>query len=933
MNCCYCGKRVSLVRKRVDADFCCDEHREKYHARTRRSIETLRQADEQNVIKRRLNEGLPERPPGAHKGADLDLLLLRSPAGAEPFAASACGLPASRPNLEIYVPGAGRAPSAGPRVRALAAARLESVRWNLDAVQQGVRPPRPFSIAIRLPQGGPRRIGIRQAACDRPRKLRTAEGAELSALAGGIVRKLGRRGPVNVMREMMRSVHPPAPVKPPRARPPIVVTLRHPVMAVHLGKPQQPPRVSVRMPHPGMTGLSFAPPQTQMRPPAAAYVAIVRRQLSIPGIWIAPAGMPGGGEPRGAQRSTPCPEGFRRRQYYSSEPLERFCGLGFETIAAHRPAIRIVGAPAPAAQVPAAGAWAAPAQDPTCAEPERRRPAPPFRERVTPPRAVQAAAGPQLPSATPGRLPVPSIDSRYRFPAVRSWDAFPGEMLVRPQAGPGGVRPAEWPAGAAEALGVAAWGKPHNRGARRTSIDLPIGAPPPVFTGPVFAAGRRRAGPALEKRSAPPVFPPAEPRVRPQTVDSSRPPLLPVSETRLRGLGDMPILAGVCQPPVGHVPVISVMHPACKILLATALPAGHLTASAVAGLATPAAVHGSASPFDMPKGMPQLAARLALERFRRRAGEGLRSRQAAPEWPARSTPPLLAPAAPRPCPHAAHELEREPAAAMFRAAAASAPGRFRGACALMHWGAQTEKLPGSADCGRAPHCVSIDLPLPFVLPVDSLGPIRDWGLAPPPEPEKPPEPVHEDFAAGLANWICSNADWRQDIAGVRTGSLALLRPSLNMLDYELEFLGKIENQSIGWAFRASNAGNYQAVRIVLDGAEGKARLVRFTVLAGEREPAEAAPLDAVVGQNASCRVKMSVRGNEFRLFINDKPVFEWEDDRLPEGGVGFFSEGDDRARLYWVKVTPLPDALSEELYQPAGAALRPEIHRQIRMGV
>jgi hypothetical protein len=250
----------------------------------------------------------------------------------------------------------------------------------------------------------------------------------------------------------------------------------------------------------------------------------------------------------------------------------------------------------------------------------------------------------------------------------------------------------------------------------------------------------------------------------------------------------------------------------------------------------------------------------------------------------------------------------------------------------MHWGTLAPAIPGSTNGARAARMTDVELPLPFVLPIDSLGPIRDWGLAPPPEPEKPPEPIHEDFAAGLVNWVCANADWRQDIAGVRTGSLALLRPSLNMRDYELEFLGKIENQSLGWVFRAANTSNYHAARIVFDEASGTAQLLRSTVLAGERETVDALPVGTAVARNSSCRVKMSVSGNEFRLLINDKPVFEWEDDRLPEGGVGFFSDGDDRARLYWVKVTPFFEALHDDLYPPL-AALRPDIHREIRMGV
>jgi hypothetical protein len=219
-----------------------------------------------------------------------------------------------------------------------------------------------------------------------------------------------------------------------------------------------------------------------------------------------------------------------------------------------------------------------------------------------------------------------------------------------------------------------------------------------------------------------------------------------------------------------------------------------------------------------------------------------------------------------------------------------------------------------------------------VLPTGLLDPVRDWGLAPPPEPEKPPEPVHEDFVSGLANWIFTNADWKQDIAGVRTGSLALLRPSLSMRDYELEFLGKIEKQSIGWVFRGRDTSNYHTARLVVDNGAGTAQLVRSTVLAGEREAAVSVPLEVTIAQNSSCRVKMSVSGAEFKVFVNDKPAFDWEDDRLSEGGVGFFSEGDDRARLYWVKVTPFYEAAPDEQYE-SPTALRAEFHREIRMGV
>jgi hypothetical protein len=167
---------------------------------------------------------------------------------------------------------------------------------------------------------------------------------------------------------------------------------------------------------------------------------------------------------------------------------------------------------------------------------------------------------------------------------------------------------------------------------------------------------------------------------------------------------------------------------------------------------------------------------------------------------------------------------------------------------------------------------------------------------------------------------------------VRTGSLALLRPSLLMTDYELEFLGKIENQSIGCVFRASNTSNYHAAQIALDASSGTARLVHFSVVAGDREAPVTELLPVEVAKSSSCRVKLQVSGNDFKIFLNDQPAGEWSDDRLPDGGIGFFSEPDDRARLYWVKVTPYYAEHADDLYVHM-APPRSEIHREIRMGV
>jgi hypothetical protein len=139
-----------------------------------------------------------------------------------------------------------------------------------------------------------------------------------------------------------------------------------------------------------------------------------------------------------------------------------------------------------------------------------------------------------------------------------------------------------------------------------------------------------------------------------------------------------------------------------------------------------------------------------------------------------------------------------------------------------------------------------------------------------------------------------------------------------MSDYEFEFLCKIEKNSLGFVFRAADANNYYAVQISLDAA-GAAQLTHYTVLEGQREQPATVPLTAPPARNASCRAKLLVREGDFRLLLNDKPVLDWTDDRLPEGGVGFFSEKEDRARLYWVKVTPLSDDADNEFPLAVGA--------------
>src|SRR5262249_10914937 len=151
MSCFYCGKRVSLVRKRVDADFCCEDHREKYHARARRTIETLREADEQIAATRRLSEGLHLPNQGPKHGKQLSELMVVNPGQPLQFGWVPTGLPASHASLDIHIPAAGLREFRAGTASVSPQARTEKIRWSLGHVQQTPRPPRVFKIVIQLP--------------------------------------------------------------------------------------------------------------------------------------------------------------------------------------------------------------------------------------------------------------------------------------------------------------------------------------------------------------------------------------------------------------------------------------------------------------------------------------------------------------------------------------------------------------------------------------------------------------------------------------------------------------------------------------------------------------------------------------------------------------------------------------------------------------
>ncbi len=174
--------------------------------------------------------------------------------------------------------------------------------------------------------------------------------------------------------------------------------------------------------------------------------------------------------------------------------------------------------------------------------------------------------------------------------------------------------------------------------------------------------------------------------------------------------------------------------------------------------------------------------------------------------------------------------------------------------------------------------------------------------------------MREDFHAGIGNWEGPKmgGDWALQPGRVRPTSLRLWRQSTGLSNYEMEFMGQIEQKSIDWAFRAPDAKNYYGTKLMITkpGPRPNAGLVRFVVLDGrERERVEL-PLPLTLEPGVDYQVRVSVQGNHFLTSVNGQLVSSWSDNRLSRGGVGFFSEAGESSLLKWVSVSNRDSALA-----------------------
>jgi hypothetical protein len=156
------------------------------------------------------------------------------------------------------------------------------------------------------------------------------------------------------------------------------------------------------------------------------------------------------------------------------------------------------------------------------------------------------------------------------------------------------------------------------------------------------------------------------------------------------------------------------------------------------------------------------------------------------------------------------------------------------------------------------------------------------------------------------------AGWTRHPDGyMKTGALALFHPSLKFTDFHLEFFGQIETKSIGWTVHSTDTMNYHAMKltVVEAGLRPFVALVHYNVVGGKSGHRTQTPLNIMVHNNRPMQFDVDVRGSSVVTTIDGEEVDSFVDNTLVAGGVGFFSDAGERARLFWMKVSRNDDWL------------------------
>ncbi len=175
--------------------------------------------------------------------------------------------------------------------------------------------------------------------------------------------------------------------------------------------------------------------------------------------------------------------------------------------------------------------------------------------------------------------------------------------------------------------------------------------------------------------------------------------------------------------------------------------------------------------------------------------------------------------------------------------------------------------------------------------------------------------LDEDFRQGLDEWTSrggATAEWSFDATGfVRPGPLALYKPSMGLTDYQMQFLGMIDNRALSWVVRAVDFQNYYVVRLVMvrPGPLPQIVLQRYAVIDGQAVDRVDTPVPISAREQMQYRVRLDVHGDDFSVAVQGQMVDAWTETRLERGGIGFFTLRGEQSRVRWVQLTHQYDVL------------------------
>jgi hypothetical protein len=175
--------------------------------------------------------------------------------------------------------------------------------------------------------------------------------------------------------------------------------------------------------------------------------------------------------------------------------------------------------------------------------------------------------------------------------------------------------------------------------------------------------------------------------------------------------------------------------------------------------------------------------------------------------------------------------------------------------------------------------------------------------------------LDEDFRSGLDNWASpggSTTEWSFDATGfVQPGPLALYRPSVNLTDYQMQFLGLIDKKALSWVVRAADFENFYVVKleVLKPGPLPVIGLTRYAVINGKSTDRHDVNIRLDARADTVYRVRMDVQGSNFLVEVQGQIADSWTETRLPRGGVGFFTASGEASRLRWMQITHQYDML------------------------